>query len=136
MSNIYGRQFSLTKEAKLVTIFARVTFGAVGAPTLVTAQSKGVKSVVRNSAGAYTFTFGNTTNIDTYMKLLDMGYTFDEQANAGTAPVAPLMYILTNLVATAGTLKVVFNSTAQSATDPASTEAVLLHFSFSNSTAF
>lgn len=115
-----------------------MTFGAAGAPTLVVAQSKGVKSVTHGTTGKYTFVFGNSSNIDTYQKLLFVGCFFDAISNSGTAPVAPLMYLQANSVGTAntGSLQVVFNSVAQAATDPASGEAVYMVFELSNSTAY
>lgn len=137
MANIYGRQYGLTKEALTVTLYARVTFGGTGAPTLVTAQSKGIKSVTRNSTGKYTFVFGNSSGIDQYTKLLFVGCLFDAISNTGTAPLAPLMYLQANSVAAAaGSLQIVFNSTAQAAADPASGEAVYMVFELSNSTAY
>lgn len=123
-------------------LFARVTFGSTGAPTLVAAQSKGIKSITRNSAGLYTIVFGNSAALvnplDTFPKLLMVKHMFDESANSGTAPLAPFMYLVANSTATAGTAsaQIVFNNTSQAATDPASTEAVLLQFSFRNSTAY
>lgn len=139
MANRYFNQFNLALEKSVVNIFARVTFGSTGAPTLVTTnnQSKGVVSVTRNSAGKYTFVFGaGATKLDTYYKLLMVKHVFDETANSGTAPAAPGMYITGNSIATIGTssIQIVFNA-AGTATDPASTEAVNLHFIFSNSTA-
>lgn len=43
---------------KLLTVFKmKVAIGAAGAPTLSAADSKGIVSIVRNSAGLYTVTF-------------------------------------------------------------------------------
>lgn len=39
-----------------MTLFGQFAVGATGAPTLATAASKGITSVVRNSAGKYTVT--------------------------------------------------------------------------------
>lgn len=40
-------------ELEIVHLYGRFTVGAAGAPTLVTASSKGITSVARNSAGEY-----------------------------------------------------------------------------------
>jgi hypothetical protein len=123
MSNQRYTQFRYSKEKKVVDLFAKVTFGSSGAPTLVVAQSKGVKSIARNSAGDYTVTLG-----DKYPTLLGVKHTF---ANA-TAPAAPAMYVKAS---TTSTIEVVFNAVG-TATDPASGEAVYLHFIFNDTSAF
>lgn len=139
MSNRYMNQFGLTLEKQTVSLYARVTFGSTGAPTLVAAQSKGIKSITRNSAGLYTIVMGTVNgSIDLYYKLLMITHRFDESSNSGTAPVAPLMYIVANSSGTVGTGSVQIKFTAvdgTTATDPASTEAVLLELVFSNSNA-
>lgn len=48
--------------ARSVDVTARVAIGATGAPTLITAKSRGVLNVVRNSTGNYTFQFGSKVN--------------------------------------------------------------------------
>jgi hypothetical protein len=123
MSNQRYTQFRYAKEKKVVDLFAKVTFGSTGAPTLVVAQSKGVKSITRNSAGDYTITLG-----DKYTTLLGVRHIFQN----ATAPASPASYIKS---ATASTVELVFNA-AGTATDPASGEAVLLQFIFNDTTAF
>jgi len=59
----FNRKQALEKEVK--EIYARITIAATGAPTLVAADSKGVASIVRDSAGLYTLTLS-----DSYNKLL------------------------------------------------------------------
>lgn len=138
MANRFFTDMAFTLEKDVVCLFAYVTFGSTGAPTLVAAKSKGIVSVTRNSAGVYTFVFGtNTKSLDTYPRLLMVRHLFDETANSGTAPAAPAMFLTGNSVATGGTasLQVEFNITG-TATDPASTEAVFMEFTFTNSTAY
>lgn len=136
MANRYFRQFVNTTEPVIVQLYARITFGATGAPTLVAASSKGIRSVTRNSAGVYTIVMGNAATIDTYKQLMFIKHVFDESSNSGTAPTAPGMYILANNVAAAaGSIQIEFNS-AGTATDPASTEAVYLEITLKNSTAY
>lgn len=53
-SRIFNGKKSLEREIK--EVYARISIGASGAPTLDVVQSEGVTSVVRNSAGNYTLT--------------------------------------------------------------------------------
>lgn len=73
--------------AKMVGIFARVTFGATGAPTLDVANSRGVLSVTRNSAGLFTFVFGSKINgrnaLDPYVALAEVDVTFNTAGVSG-----------------------------------------------------
>lgn len=135
MANRLFRQFMNTAEPAVVKLYARVTFGAAGAPTLVTASSKGIKSIVRDAAGKYTITLGLVGGAtDTYNALLMVTHLFDASGNSGTAPAAPDMFLLANSVSSAGTLQVEFDA-AGVATDPASGEAVLLEITVKNSSA-
>jgi hypothetical protein len=143
MANRWLNQFTKAFQKEVVHVFARVTFGASGAPTLVQGNpplSSGILSVTRNSTGVYTFVFGTqinaVNNIDVYPYLLRISHVWDESGNSGTAPLAPALFIKANSVATAGTgsVQVVFNS-AGTATDPASGEAVYLDFVMRNSNA-
>ena len=81
---------SFQLEKQVVRLYARVTFGASGAPTLVANRCKGIVSVTRNSTGVYTFVFGtnaaNTTaqaSLDFYYRLLSVTVLYDETANSG-----------------------------------------------------
>lgn len=136
MANRYFRQFMASPEPAVVKVFGKVTFGSSGAPTLVTASSKGIKSIVRNSAGKYTITLGTVgLQTDTYNALLNVQHLFDASGNSGTAPAAPEMFLLANSVASAGTLQIEFAAAGVS-TDPANLEAVYLEITLKNSSAF
>lgn len=127
---------SFQLEKQVVRLYAQVTFGSSGAPTLVAANSKGIVSVTRNSAGKYTFVFGTkTASLDMYYKMLQLNVLWDATKNSGTAPAAPLVYLTGNSVATAATcsLQILFTNTSQTATDPASTEQAFFEFVLSNS---
>lgn len=130
------RQFMASPVAAVVKLYANISFGAAGAPTLASANGQsvgGIKSIVRNSAGTYTITLGspNGGKTDTYAQLLMASHC----PLAATAPAAPLMNILSNLVSSAGTMQIEFNSSAGVATDPASGESVLLEITVKNSSA-
>jgi hypothetical protein len=62
-------QFFGSKCNAPVKLFAKVTIGGTGAPTLVTTSghSKGIASIARTGTGAYTLTLS-----DAYSKLLNM----------------------------------------------------------------
>lgn len=118
MSNRLYTQFRYSLEKRVVDLFADVTFGASGAPTLNTAKSKGVKSITRSSAGKYVLTLQ-----DSFNGLLMLKHSF---VNA-TAPAAPGAYIVSHTVGSASpaTITIQFNA-AGTATDPASGEEALL----------
>ena len=137
MANRFFRQFRKQLEAEVVDIFARVSFGSSGAPTLDATNSKGIVSVTRSSAGRYVVVFGtNAGLLDTYNRLLCVKHVFDESGNGGTAPASPAMYVFANSINVLGTssITVQFNA-AGVATDPASGEVVLIDFVLKNSTA-
>jgi len=135
MANRRFEQFQLSLEKKVVTLYMRVSFGAVGAPTLVVGPlgqnfNKGIYSIVRNSAGNYTITFGALPypSPDTYQRLLGWDYAFLET----TTPAAPQSWVKNDNSA-AGNIIVQFATAAGVATDPASGEVALLEITLSNS---
>lgn len=143
MANRYYNNVAFTLAPAVVKIFARVTFGATGAPTLVNTAasgwaSKGVVSVTRNSQGVFTFVFGTQAGmLDVYPYLLGVHVLSDTIGAAGV-PAAPLYYLSGNSVATAGTcsLQLTFTDDASAtATDPGSGEAIYVEFTFKNSNA-
>ena len=136
MSNRYYKsQFRYSFEVKAVDLFASVSFGATGAPTLDAKNSVGVKSVARNSAGDYTFILQ-----DAYKKLRGVDVIIDTSGNAGAVPAAPMHYMKASSPAASGggTVELVFGAASGAsgafvATDPASGEAALFHFYFNDS---
>jgi hypothetical protein len=127
MSNRRYQQFSWSNATMPVTVYAQVTFGATGAPTL-NKGSNDISSVVRNSAGDYTFTFRST-----FAQLLGINYTFNSGASA---PTGPFMAVKSNLIATAASksIEIVFrDADTPAATDPASGEILYISFTFNNS---
>lgn len=139
MANRFWVNQSFQLEKNVVRLYAQVTFGASGAPTLVTANSKGIVSITRNSTGKYTVVFGTSTaSLDFYNRLLMADVNFDATGNSGTAPAAPLVYLTGNSVATSGTCSLQFQCTNSSgtATDPASGEKCFIEVTLSNSGAY
>lgn len=127
MANRFFNQFRLSLEKQVVDLFGRVTFGSTGAPTLDAVNSKGIKSIVRNSAGNYTVTLS-----DSYVRLLLAKHIFI----SASAPASPSLYIASETVKTpSGPAIVLQFNAAGTATDPASGEEVRLQFVLKNSTA-
>ena len=89
MANRSFTDYALTLEKSPVTLYGDVQVGAVGAPTVVTKNSKGIKSVVRNSAGRYTITLS-----DTYFKFFGVDVTIV----ASGGPAAPLVSVVSQAV--------------------------------------
>jgi hypothetical protein len=147
MANRYTTQYTNCLQKGVNVVFAFVSFGAAGAPTIgkVNFNSEGLFSVTRNGTGLYTFVFGtlnnNKTSLDVYPSLLQVDHCWDEINNSGTAPLAPLKFITANNVAVpvgtanACSLQIQFTGYTGTATDPASGEAVRLAFWLKNSTA-
>lgn len=104
-------------HAQPETLYAKVSFGAAGAPTLVSGTGMGIVSIVRSSAGRYVVTLSHA-----YQGLLALGNVFDTTATSA-APASPSVYVAADSIkiSAAPTLTVQFNA-AGTATDPASGE--------------
>jgi hypothetical protein len=127
MANRRLNQFTFSTEPMTTHIFAQVTIGASGAPTLNYGGGY-ISGIVRNSAGDYTLTFR-----DVWPRLL--GVTCSVSASSGV-PAAPVLGIKSNLVATSKTLEIVFSDVeTPAATDPANGEILFLDIAVKNSTA-
>lgn len=70
MANKYLSRNMMTFEKGPVTIYGKAAIGVTGAPTLNSAQSKGIFSIVRTGVGAYTINLGNAVSRDTYQRLM------------------------------------------------------------------
>ncbi len=121
-------------EKDLKGVFAKVSFGASGAPTILSAPTRGLQSVTRVSTGLYNFVFGTPASTqaattDVYKKTLMVNH---KSISPSAAPAAPALYIVSDTVATNGTLQVQFNA-AGTATDPASGESAIFEFIFGDS---
>ena len=137
MANRRFKQFRQALEAVVTELFLEVTFGATGAPTLVTSitlpdgqtvnPSKGIASVVRTGTGAYTITLQ-----DNYVRMLMLNHRFID----ASAPASPGLYVVADnsSAISSPNIQVVLNA-AGTATDPASGEQMLVQIVLSNSTA-
>lgn len=125
MANRMFNQFQGSLEKAVVQLYAEVSFGASGAPTLV--RAKGVASIAKSATGTYLVTFQ-----DTYVATLGLSATWKGSA----APAGVLVVLDTDSITNATPTQVLkIYDEAGAATEPASGEAVLLSFAFSNSTA-
>jgi hypothetical protein len=128
MANQYFNQFHFSPVPMLVALYAKISFGANGAPTLVTANgaSKAIASVSRNGAGDFSITLS-----DTYPLLKGINASF--VASAGAA--APIVSVKSDLVSTTKVLRILCQSGGIN-TDPANGEVLLLEIMLKNSSAF
>lgn len=124
MANSRLFQFRYSYERDLVDIYAKVTFGASGAPTL--SNAKGVVSITRNSAGNYTLLLK-----DNFYLLMDAQAVFK---SGSSAPAAPAMNIVSEQVNTVSAPQMViqFRDIAAAAADPASGEVAYLKITCRN----
>lgn len=133
MANRRFQQFQMSLEKRQVSIFAHVTFGASGAPTLDVSNSKGVVSVTRNSAGVYTFVFGtDSQHLDPFVKLLSVKKVF--MSASGTPDRE--MVIRANNISNVSLASIQIEFDVETvATDPANGSEVFMEFVFGDSTA-
>lgn len=116
----FNRYQALEKEVK--SIFAKVTIGSSGAPTLVSALSLGVASISRTSAGLYVLTLQ-----DTYTRLCHASVEV-------LTPTAEDISANVSAETVASAKTVTFRCTAAGvATDPASGDSLLIHLQLKNS---
>lgn len=134
MANRIFNQFQLSLVRNRVSLFPSMTIGASGAVTSVNLPaSKGVASIVRNSTGNYTITFGyysaytGVTTLDTYKQLLMASFV---EIVAGV-PAADLTMSVVADTTSAGTLTIQFSFGA-AAIDPPSGSTILMDLELIN----
>lgn len=125
MANRLFKQFYLSFMNKLVGIFGEVTVGAVGAPTLVAANSKGIASIARVSAGLY-----NITMSDTYQKLLNFNASI---ILAAGAPSSMRCIVRSAIPSTTKVIQILFVDLNGAAVEVDSGSTLVLKFEFRDS---
>lgn len=129
MANRYYRsQFNFSNSAKPVTLRAKVSIGASGAPTLVSGTGRGIASVVRVSAGLYDITLDRAFNGLMMMNVMPI-------APSGVS-AAPIINVVSEQVATASAPKIRIQTNdadTPAATDPASGESLMLEIQLNDS---
>lgn len=130
MANRYMDQFCYSLEKGKSALFVKVAIGATGAPTLDTTNSKGIKSITRNSAGQYTLVLQ-----DAWSRYLGMEARFIQSSTG--IPASPIVGLKSQSVATAGGGSIVFvcSTGAGAATDPGNGEELELVLFLKNSSA-
>lgn len=119
-------RYSLCKD--VVDLYASITIGGTGAPTLDSGKCKGFSAISRTSAGLYSITLE-----DKYQRILSIGATI--KVGSGS-PAAPAMFLVADTVGTDKKFSIQFNDLeTPAATELGSGEVVLLHVTLSNSTA-
>jgi hypothetical protein len=119
-------------EIDVITIYGNFAVGSTGACTLDTTNSKGVTSVVRDSAGKYTITLTEATQ-----KFLwgDAQLLHSTNSDPVTVGVLPRLYAQTVTTAATPTFVIqFFNYTNGAAADPASGAVVYFKLELRNST--
>lgn len=125
MANRMFNQFQGTLEKGVVQLFAEISFGASGAPTLV--RGKGIASVTRSAAGTFVVALQ-----DSYVATLGVASTWKGSAAPAAVDVVLHADNVTSGSAPSVTLKTYASTTA---TDPANGEQLLVQLTLSNSTA-
>jgi hypothetical protein len=121
MSNFnYRSQFHYSYAGQRVSLMAKISIGASGAPTIVSGTGMGIASVVRSSAGKYVINLSNS-----FYSLLSLSVI----SNSGSsAPAAPIVDIATDAVssASAPAVTIQMRNLSAAAADPASGEVLYL----------
>ena len=115
-------------EREVKRLYLKATIGATGAPTLVAADSLGIKTITRTTTGDYTVTFGTPSgDTEKYNKLLWAdGKVLDPAAEDIRVQID------TDTVSSAGTMTF-YTVTSGSAADPTNGATLLLVFDVKNS---
>lgn len=130
MANRQFQQFQYSLEKAVVTLFANISIGAAGAPTMTAGKNKGIASVVRNSAGNYTVNLQ-----DKYQYLLFMDSAINLNSGAPSAGTNVTMLVRAdNTAAASPNIQVEFVNAAGTAVDLASGCTLLLSPQLKNST--
>lgn len=120
----YTFQFYNSFIPELTAVYAQVSIGASGAPTLNALHSMGVDSISRVDEGEYLVTLNNKYNRLVYA---------DAKFIASGGAAAPDFSVDTDAVQSAGTLTILTQSGGVN-TDPASGETMMLMIHLKNST--
>ena len=119
-SRLFNRKQALEKEVK--ELYADVTIGASGAPTLT--KGLGVTSIARNGAGDYTVTLD-----DKYVRLMSAQMT-----HLSSTAEDLKMQLHSETVSTTKTVRML-TLTGATETDPANGTRLLIRLELKNSTA-
>lgn len=125
MNRLYN-QFYNSLEKKKIVLYGSVAVGATGAPTINATTSKGITSIVRNSAGNYTLTLA-----DKYVALFNVKCTLKL---ASGSPAVIGCVLRSETVVSTKTIVIEFLNASFAATDPASGCTMLLEIVLNGTT--
>ena len=116
-------------EREVKRLYMKATIGGTGAPTLVAADSLGIKTIVRNGTGDYTVTFGTPSGgTEKYNKLL---WADGKLLDVDGEDIR--VQIDTDNTASAGTV-LILTIAGASAADPTNGATLMMVFDVKNST--
>ena len=115
-------------EREVKRLYLKATIGGTGAPTLVAADSLGIKSITRTTTGDYTITLGTPSgDTEKYNKLLWAdGKLLDPDAEDIRVQID------TDSISSAGTMKIL-TVTGGSAADPSNGATLMMALDVKNS---
>lgn len=125
MNRLFNQFFNSLERGKVV-LFGNISVGSSGAPTLNALKSKGIASIVRNSAGNYTVTLN-----DIYVDMFHFSVNFVNASGAGVAYV----YTVSQNVVGAKTIVFQCKDLSGVAVDPSSGTVMQLEIKLKSSTA-
>jgi len=125
MNRLFNQFFNSLERGKVV-LFGNISVGSSGAPTLNALKSKGIASIVRNSAGNYTVTLN-----DIYVDMFHFSVNFVNASGAGVAYV----YTVSQNVVGAKTIVFQCKDLSGAAVDPSSGTVMQLEVKLKSSTA-
>jgi len=128
MANRWFNQFSFSLVKAKVFLFGKVAIGASGAPTISTANSKGITSITRNSAGKYTLVLQ-----DQYAAFLNVHASV--LLASGLPAVLGYAVVSEAVASTAKTIVIQFLDAAGAAADPDSGAVLYFTIILNNSSA-
>lgn len=127
MSNVnYRSQFDYSYCGQRVSLLAKVSIAAAGAPTIASKTGMGIASMVRTAAGAYTITLTQAYAVLLGVRVSDL--------SGSSAPAAPIMNIISDSVSSnPSTVSIQFRNLSGTATDPASGEVLYIEIELDRS---
>jgi hypothetical protein len=127
MANRFWKRDRAGLEQGVVDLYASVAIGATGAPTLSAANSKGVASIARNSAGKYTLTLQ-----DQYNRILAL-QTAIKLASGAPSATSSVQAVLRSDSVSSKSVVIEFVDSTGAAVEVVSGATLLVHLQLKNS---
>lgn len=128
-NRLMGRNIMSLEKAPVV-LFAKVTIGGTGSPTLSASQSLGISAITRSAAGKYLVKFGGPAGVDSYQRLMSANVV---PLVATTSAINGFSIVADNSASAVPHVIIqCVSGSAPAAADPASGEVLLMKFELSN----